>query len=187
LALSTKSLRTFVSRKLENDVKDSEIRGLLLEAFYDKRDDPHPYRPQPSDFGDRLTELQIFRISQQLEQQGLIQGAIKALMGGDGGGVVFAKITAFGADVIEGEVEAPFAIRIMNTYNISHSNNVAIGDHNQQQQAVVNCITELVRVIDGSDATPQAKAEAKGLLRKFLEHPLVSAVAGALASAALGS
>lgn len=61
------------------------------------------------------------------------------------------------------------------TIHITGSNNI-VGNHNQQ--TVQNSVQELARVIDSSSATPEEKAKAKGLLKKFLEHPLLSAVAG---------
>lgn len=167
-------------------MKDSDIRGLVLQAFYERRDEPLPFRPEPEHFNGRLTALQIFRICQQLEEQGLIKGAIKPMYGGEGGGVVLAKVTSFGADVIEGEAKAAIAIHVMNTsYNINNSTNVAIGDNNQLQQTVVHSITELVRVIESADAPVEAKEEAKGMLRQFLEHPLLAAALGAAAPSLL--
>lgn len=169
-------------------MKDSEMRGLLLQAFYDHREHPHPWQPQPADFGDQLTQQQIFRIGQQLEQQGLISGTLSPLFSGDGGGFVFARITAIGAEVIEGDRPVPTGIQIVNnSINISHSANVSgIVAGNNNQQTLMHCVSELIKVIESADASAEKKAEAKGLLRAFLEHPLVIAVAGSAAAALLG-
>jgi hypothetical protein len=62
------------------------------------------------------------------------------------------------------------------TINISGSTNVVVGDHNTQ--TVTKTVHDLIAVIESANAPPEQKAEAKGLLRKFLEHPLLAAVAG---------
>jgi hypothetical protein len=161
-------------------MKDSDIRGLVLQAFYDHRNEPHPFQPEVQHFGGRLTDLEIFRGCEQLAQNGLIEGTIRRLSYGAGGGFAFARITADGADVIEGSSTPPVAVTIMGpSYSISHSTNVAIGDGNQQKhQSLNDCVAELARIIEAAKATPSAKEEAKSLLRRFLEHPLLAAVAG---------
>lgn len=65
--------------------------------------------------------------------------------------------------------------------NLTGSQHVQIGDHNVQHNQVV-VFRDLVSKIEKSDATPAEKAEAKSRLSAFLEHPLVTAVAGGLAA-----
>lgn len=65
--------------------------------------------------------------------------------------------------------------------NVTNSN-VQFGDNNLQ----VNQITifrDIVAKIDASSAAPAAKEEAKGLLAKFLEHPVTAAVASGMSAA----
>ncbi len=57
-----------------------------------------------------------------------------------------------------------------------HGGNVQIGDHNRQE--ITNSIETLNNLINSSQGTPQQKEEAKGLLRKLAEHPLLTAIAG---------
>ena len=66
------------------------------------------------------------------------------------------------------------------TINIHSAQAVQIGDHNTQQ--ITATIQTLVQEIDASDASQAEKAEAKSLLQKFLEHPLVVSVVGAVIS-----
>lgn len=57
-----------------------------------------------------------------------------------------------------------------------HGGNVQIGDHNRQE--ITNSIETLNNLINSSQGTPQQKEEAKSLLRKLAEHPLLTAIAG---------
>lgn len=54
--------------------------------------------------------------------------------------------------------------------------NPQIGDYNTQN--IVNSFEALVK-IEATDSMPEQKEEAKGILRKLLEHPLVISVLGA--------
>lgn len=60
--------------------------------------------------------------------------------------------------------------------SISNSHGFQIGDHNIQN--VVNTFKYVLKQIDDSNASPEAKAEAKSRLKAFLEHPLTSALLG---------
>ncbi|HHT5647847.1 TPA: hypothetical protein ACT1UR_003599 [Raoultella planticola] len=57
-----------------------------------------------------------------------------------------------------------------------HGGNIQIGDHNRQE--ITNSIETLNNLINSSQGTPPQKEEAKGLLRKLAEHPLLTAIAG---------
>ncbi|EKN6164914.1 TPA: hypothetical protein ACPY5O_001996 [Yersinia enterocolitica] len=78
----------------------------------------------------------------------------------------------------------PWVPAMQKTQNITiNGNNVQIGDHNSQE--IRNHITNIIEAIDKSEASDKDKAEAKGILRTFLEHPLVSTLAGVAASSLL--
>lgn len=51
-----------------------------------------------------------------------------------------------------------------------------IGNHNTQN--IENIFTTIISQIDEADATEDVKQEAKGLLSKFLEHPLTGTAIG---------
>lgn len=71
------------------------------------------------------------------------------------------------------------------TINIHNSTGVQVGDYNTQHiQATFN---ELIQRIEQSAASDGEKAEAKGRLAAFLEHPLVSSVLGSATGALLGA
>lgn len=154
-------------------MKDAEIRGLILRYYYDRRREGWSL-PKPEDLGSGLTEQDILHVADQLAEHGLLEwrklgshGNLRAGMG---------KINAFGVDVVEGDARTELKVEFVQnkTINITSSTNVVVGDNN----AVSQSVRDLVTAIDSSSGTQEQKAEAKSLLRKFLEHPLVSSVAG---------
>jgi hypothetical protein len=71
------------------------------------------------------------------------------------------------------------------TINIHNSTGIQVGDYNTQQiQAIFN---ELVQKIESSSGSASEKAEAKGRLEAFLEHPLVSSILGSAAGVVLSA
>lgn len=67
---------------------------------------------------------------------------------------------------------------------INGAGSVQVGDYNTQN--IVNLLDTLKTKIEAADADPKEKEEAKGLLRKLLEHPLVVSILGAAAGAVMG-
>lgn len=67
------------------------------------------------------------------------------------------------------------------TVNIQemHGNN-QIGNNNIQNITVENAINCLLEKIESLDETDNMKQEAKGLLRRFLEHPIIAPLASAV-------
>lgn len=106
-------------------MKDSDLRALVLKAFYDQRKDGNvgvntrgvpPLNISVVDIGD------VLRICSQLAENALIEW--KTADGRTGNPVAgVGMITAYGVDVIEGEEEAPIPIHMTKaaTYNTSIS------------------------------------------------------------------
>lgn len=159
-------------------MKDYEIGGLVLQSLYEHRSNRN-FQPKSSDFDSKVDDSTLVRVVGQLEQHGLAEARFLDGISMDRG-ILWARITAHGVDVIEGDSQADLKIELVqhhNTYNISNSTNVAIGNNNQL--TVKHSVEELLKVIESAGGTEQEKSEAKGLLRKTLEHPLLAAVAGA--------
>ncbi|CAI1934078.1 Uncharacterised protein [Serratia fonticola] len=75
------------------------------------------------------------------------------------------------------EVGPKIATPPPSSQNISiHGGNVQIGNHNHLQ--VTNSIETLNNLINNSQASAEQKREAKSLLSKLAEHPLITAIAG---------
>ena len=150
---------------------DYELRGKLLGKLYGRRREGL-ISIGADGFQDSEAREEA-RIAQQLAEHGLILfKPANDHMGGR------AQITAQGVDVIEGHAKSGIAINIdqSRAINIRGSSNFQIGDHNSQ--TIHAGVRALIETINTATADPSEKAEAKSLLRKFLEHPLVCAVAG---------
>ena len=156
----------FIVNFLQKDkMKDTQLRGIVLAKYYESRRG-HAFTPESSDFDPPIEMETILSISDQLGEHGLIKWeAIKFL---DGTATGFGKITAFGIDVVEGEATPDIKVEFVQnkTVNISGSSNVIVGDSNTL--SITNHIEALSKVINDSNSTEIEKAEAKGLLRKFL-------------------
>ncbi len=164
-------------------MKDTELRGIVLQCYYDKRREVM-FTPKEEDFQVQIMLEDIYAISEQLGEHGLITW--KALKSNDGVECGLGRITAHGIDVLEGGATPGIKVEFVQnkSINITDSSNVIVGDHNKQN--ISHHISEIARAIDASQATAEQKAEAKSLLRKFVEHPMVTAVAGSAISLLAG-
>jgi hypothetical protein len=72
------------------------------------------------------------------------------------------------------------------TVNVSihDSQGIQIGDHNLQNVTIA--FQALLAAIEQADAPSEQKQEAKGRLKRFLEHPLVTSVLGGAAGGIAG-
>ena len=164
-------------------MKDTQLRGVILAKYYERRREPN-FTPDPSDFDPPISIQDIFAISGQLGQHGLITWSPLRGTGGPVAGM--GQITAFGIDVVEGaatsdDIKLEFVQN--KTVNITGSSNVVVGDNNQI--TLTQYVDELAHLIDNSSGTSEQKAEAKSILQSFLEHPLVTAIAGGIAGGAI--
>ena len=159
---------------------DSELRGIVLRRFYDRRLEQF-FEVKLNEFDDQFSFVELQNICRQLSEKGLV-GKWHPAMTGGGPSVGIGQITAEGVDVVEGNTTAPISITFdhSSTVAVTSSQNVQIGNNNNQN--VVGQFQILVDAIDASNATPAEKLEAKSLLRKVLEHPVVAAIVGGLAS-----
>ena len=174
---TTCPLTTFFAPLSLSTMTDNEMRGIVLKAFYNRRRKNWIQWAAEEDKSDLpLEEEDLYRITNQLGEHELIDWKPVGRYGGLG------KINAFGIDVVEGHATAPISIKIdqSKTYNVSSSHNVQIGDGNIQDVKI--SLEKLIGAINDSTAGEAEKAEAKSRLKKFLEHPLVSSIAGGLIS-----
>jgi hypothetical protein len=157
-------------------MKDNEIRGLVLRAFYEKRH--QGFRPWNPNDAPNVDGKDFFRIAEQLAQQDLLEW--RGLE--NGSGTVYAgagQINANGVDVVEGNKTSPISITFdhRQTVSITGSNNI-VGDNNSINVEKINT------AINQSSFSEGEKAEAKSLWKKVCENKLLNTVLGSVFDAA---
>jgi hypothetical protein len=164
----------------ELPMKDGEMRGLVLERFYELRNSGEPVQlPQsvsvaPNDL------IQLTNVCDQLAEYGLIEWKpIRSLAGAVAG---IGKITARGVDVVDGDIPSPITVTLHDhSVTVSGSTNVQIGNANSIQNIDISKVTE---AIDQSTASPEQKAEAKSLWSKLTNNAAFAAIVGAVVTLA---
>jgi hypothetical protein len=155
-------------------MRDNELRGLLLEKYYQRRKE-RLIGLVPADFDGKLDEQDILTYAGQLADHGLIHWRPNRGLGGIGGGM--GTITAVGVDVVESRVPAPVEMQLSQDHRLQSSadaEGMAAGDTNQ---TVGGAIARLAQAIEDSDASAAHKQAATLLLRAFQEHPLICTLA----------
>jgi hypothetical protein len=152
----------------------SELRGLLLEKYYQRRKE-RLIALTPSDFDGKLNPQDILTIAGQLSDHGLIHWRANTGQGGIGGGM--GTITAAGVAVVEGSVAAPIDIRLSRDTVLKASASSGAPAAKEIRPSVAVAIERLAQAIDESDASATHKREATLLLRAFQEHPLLCTIA----------
>ena len=161
-------------------MKGSDLRGIVLNKFYERRTSRSFHHLTVDDFyGEHFYE-DLKRIWGQLDEYGLIK-SWRADNTGAGNEIGIGKISAYGADIVEGESSPEIAINVRKNNNIrvTASKNVQIGNDNYI--GAQNGVQEILKAIARSGASDEDKNEAKSRLRQFLENPTVSSVIGVLA------
>jgi hypothetical protein len=163
---------------------DKELRGLVLQWFYDhRREDLIELNPDA--LSPAVDQRDIFAICEQLDENGLIKwNGLKRL----GGWVAGAgKITAAGVDAIEEKSSPPAFPMVFPTItqNISVANSQGVQIGNNNTLTFVEAIDQMIHTIENSNFTMDQKEEAKSRLKAFLSHPLVTAVLGSAVNALL--
>jgi hypothetical protein len=163
-------------------MKDNELRGIVLQKYYEKRRDGifQWFECTDEESGASFSQVgeDLMRICDQLGEHGLIDWTPS--QDGMGNTVAgFGKISAFGVDVVEGTAKSPITITFVNQgqhIHISNSSNVQIGDSNSQH--VSHRVGQFENAIDNSNYSAIEKMEAKSLLAKISENPLLNTIIG---------
>ncbi len=163
-------------------MKDSELRGYILKWYYERRRDGLLQSPPtPANLGVEVTKQDILYVCDQLGEHNLLEW--KSIRPQNASIIEgFGRINAFGIDVIEENVTPAIKVKFVqhtnnSTVNITGSTNVIAGNSITGDSNTLT-LSGLAKAIESAAAPPQAKEEAKTLLKKFLDHPLVSAIAG---------
>lgn len=167
-------------------IKDSDLRGIVLQKFYDRRREDREISLHANDFKHIQADFEwpdIFRACDQLAEHGLIHWeGLRGRRGQSVHGV--GRITAFGADVIEGTATSTIAVNVDNrSYAFDRSSHNVIGDKNVQIGDVT--IGQIAHTIATSAVAEDQKEKAKNLLAETFENPILRSVLGTLAESAI--
>ena len=173
-----------MQRILEKFMKDSVVRGRLLQLLYERRDEGsipfgHVEQAVPPPGG--ISRRDWLRAVAQLSEYGLIDWTSledKSEMGLLSG---FAKINHFGVKVVEAGVEAPIRIAIDKSRRVTvpKQEQAPIAPSTPQQQTITDALEKVIAAINQADLSEKEKNEAKSSLRKLLSSKAAAKVLGA--------
>jgi hypothetical protein len=153
-------------------IKDADRRKVILQRIYDERHE-HSWTAFPlPEITSQDEQIIAANICRQLDQAGLIEWKTPA----PGQPLGMARIRDLGVKVIEGKINSPIAITIDRRVTIAGSSHVQIGDGNVQD--IRMNAEKIVVAINSSTATEAEKEEAKSLLQRVLDNPLLSRFIG---------
>ena len=166
------------------NITDNQLRGIVLRKAYEKRSQGF-FAWSNDDFKDLDPSIDfdmqdLFRACDQLREHGLVEFKSVSSKGQFLDGRV--KITSMGVDVIEGHSKPSLSINYDQSHhvNVTGSSNVQVGSGNTQTFQIQ--LEGIVEAINASSGSEDEKKAAKSLLRRFLEHPLVTSIAGGVVS-----
>jgi hypothetical protein len=171
-------------RILAKSMKDSVVRGCLLQLLYERQKEaPIPFGhveqavPPPGGINRR----DWLRAVAQLSEYRLIDWTPLEDKSGMGLLSGFAKINDLGVKVFEAGVEPPIQISIDKSRRtrVPRQQQAPIAALTPQQHAITDALEKVITAINQADVSEQKKKEAKSLLRKLLRSKAAASVLGA--------
>jgi hypothetical protein len=164
-------------------MKDSVVRGCLLQLLYERRSEgsiPFGQAEQAVPPPAGINRRDWLRAVAQLSEHGLIDWTPLEDKSGMGLLSGFAKINDFGVKVLEAGVEPPIRISIdvSRRTNVLREQQAPIAASTAQQQMITDALEKVIAAINQADVSEQQKNEAKSLLRKLLGSKAVASVLG---------
>jgi hypothetical protein len=165
-------------------MKDSVVRGCLLQLLYERRSEasiPFGHAEQAVPPPEGINRRDWLRAVAQLSEYRLIDWTPLEDQTGMGLLSGFAKINDFGVKVLEAGVESPIRVSIDKSRQttVPRRQQAPIAASTPQQQVVTEALEKVITAINQSDASEQEKKEAKSLLRKLLGSKAAASVLGA--------
>ena len=161
-------------------MKDSVVRGCLLQLLYERRSEGSipfgqgeqavlpPGGISRRDWLRALVQLSEYHLIDwaPLEDQGLLSG--------------FAKINDLGVKVFEGDVAPPIQISMdeRRRTRVPRRGQAPIATSTQDQQMITDALEKVITAINQADVSEQEKNEAKTLLRRLLGSKAAVSVLG---------
>jgi len=165
-------------------MKDSVVRGCLLQLLYERRSEgpiPLGHAEQAVPPPEGINRRDWLRAVAQLSEYHLIDWIPLEDRSGTGLLSGFAKINDLGVKVLEAGVEPPIRISIDESRRttVPQQQQAPIAASTPQQQVVTEALEKVIIAINQADVSEQEKNEAKSLLRKLLGSKAAASVFGA--------
>jgi len=164
-------------------MKDSVVRGCLLQLLYERRSEgsiPFGQGEQAVLPPGGINNRDWLRALAQLSEYHLIDWT--ALEDQTGMGLLsgFAKINDFGVKVLEAGVESPIRISIDKSRQttVPRQQQAPIAASTPQQQAITEALEKVITASKQADLSEKEKNKAKSLLRKLLGSKAAASVLG---------
>ena len=169
---------------LTKSMKDSVVRGCLLQLLYEHRSEgsiPFGQADQAVSPPGGISRRDWLRAVAQLSEYRLIDWTPVEDKSGMGLMSGFAKINDFGVKVLEAGVASPIRISIDESRRttVPRQKQAPISASTPQQQAITEAVEKVITAINQADLSKEKKDEAKSLLRKLLRSKAAASVLGA--------
>jgi hypothetical protein len=163
-------------------MKDSVVRGRLLQLLYERRREgsiPFGHGEQAVPSPEGINRRDWLRAVAQLSEYRLIDWTPLEDQSGMGLLSGFAKINDFGVKVLEGGVASPISISIDESRRTTvPRRQTPTAPSTPQQQVIMEALEKVITAINQADVSEQEKNEAKSLLRKLLGSKAAASVLG---------
>src|SRR6476660_4466000 len=164
-------------------MKDSVVRGCLLQLLYERRSEgsiPFGQAEQAVLPPGGMSRRDWLRALAQLSENDLIDWTPAEDQSGMGLLSGFAKINDFGVKVLEGGVVPPIQISMDERRRtiVPRREQAPIATSTQHQQMITDALEKVITAINQADVSEQEKNEAKTLLRRLLGSKAAVSVLG---------
>jgi hypothetical protein len=162
-------------------MKDSVVRGCLLQFLYERRSEgslPFGQGEQAVPAPGGINRRDWLRAVAQLSEYDLIDWTPVEDHSGMGLLSGFAKINDFGVEVLEGGVAPPIQISIdeRRRTTVPKREEAPIATSTPQQERIADALDKVINAINQADLSEQEKNESKSLLRKLLSSKAAAKV-----------
>ena len=168
---------------LTKSMKDSVVRGCLLQLLYERRREGSipfgqgeqavlpPGGINPRDWLRALAQLSEYHVIDWIPVED--QSGMGLLSG-------FAKINDFGVKVLEDGVAPPIQISMdeRRRTSVPRREQAPIATSTQHQQMITDALEKVITAINQADVSEQEKTEAETLLRRLLGSKAAVSVLG---------
>jgi hypothetical protein len=165
-------------------MKDSVVRGCLLQLLYERRSEgsiPFGHAEQAAPPPGGISRRDWLRAVAQLSEYRLIDWTPLEDKSGMGLLSGFAKINDFGVKVLEAGVAPPIRISIdeRRRTTVPKRKQAPIAPSTPQQQRITEALEKVITAINQADLSEKEKNAAKSSLRKLLGSKAAAKVLGA--------